>query len=826
MTASDLLALKAVDPAAYQTALDAISEKRGIPVASRPATVNPRQRTADAMLSHFVAAYGLSEAQAGQLDYIRRGAIYACVTLRSDMLASLPIKAYRLGAGGRGRKVDVRDPLARRGMPMAARGVRLADAGTVTEVEGSDLTRRLARPNEDWTGSGLMRMTEMSLGLAGQAFWRMFGRGTSATKPPQEIGYVRHDKMEVIKATKGDSARTIAGWVIDPRTADQAVLAPGEVLWLRYPDPADPDYGVLAPGDVARLGADSYQDAMSSNRDIFKRGLTPSGIILPPEGQEFLSEQQMLDLDRDIGRRFTAKESKHRLAIMRHRFQVESLATVSPKDAEFVALMDFAIEDAARVYRIPIEFVGGTRRTYQNMDAAYKGIWMMALEPEATWIGDELTARLVPMFGDQIDFVALDLSDVTALQDDEAERWRIAREQMEVGALTANEYREGVGLDPLATAGQSIEVGKVVAIFNGLQAMGQGYISPESLKAVLTGAIGLDDEVADAIVGPAPEPVTEAPQEEPADDPQPEEPEEPGEYQEEPEEQPVTEAASMGVRRIEVPEYGSDGHARIMERASKALAPYEAAVAKTVRALFERQKASILDRMGARAGAGEHARMSVADLTTIFQRPRWIREFRQAIKPDLEDTVKAAGAALVADVAPSSAFDATAPAAVNFLRARAQRFAETVNETTWTMLKDSLGEGMQSGETMKDLAARVESVMADRIRSSATTIARTEVLGAYSGGSQLAAEQTGLDLTKVWMSALDDRVRDDHRDAHGQNVPMSEPFEVGGEEGMFPGDFDDPAQTINCRCTVVYAELDEARIMEVADAIPAATPTA
>ena len=260
---------------------------------------------------------------------------------------------------------------------------------------------------------------------------------------------MRHDRMTLVKASKGDSARSIAGWIIDQGTADQAPMAPGEVLWLRYPDPEDPDYGVLAPVDVARLGADSYAEAMGSNRDLFRRGMTPAGVIMPPEDQAFLSDTQLDELDRDIGRRFTDKGNRHRLALMKYRFDIQSLDTVTAKDAEFVALMEFAIEDCARVYRVPIEFVGGVRRTYQNMDAAFRGIWMMALEPEATWLGDEFTAGLAPMFGDEVDFVALDMANVVALQDDEAAKWAIQREQMEAGALTANEYRESQGMEPM-----------------------------------------------------------------------------------------------------------------------------------------------------------------------------------------------------------------------------------------------------------------------------------------------------------------------------------------------------------------------------------------
>lgn len=54
---------------------------------------------------------------------------------------------------------------------------------------------------------------------------------------------------------------------------------------------------------------------------------------------------------------------------------------------------------------------------------------------------------------------------------------------------------------------------------------------------------------------------------------------------------------------------------------------------------------------------------------------------------------------------------------------------------------------------------------------------------------------------KRWVAQADDRVRDDHADAHGQIKRVHLPFEVGGEGLMFPGDPDgSPDNIINCRC--------------------------
>jgi hypothetical protein len=57
----------------------------------------------------------------------------------------------------------------------------------------------------------------------------------------------------------------------------------------------------------------------------------------------------------------------------------------------------------------------------------------------------------------------------------------------------------------------------------------------------------------------------------------------------------------------------------------------------------------------------------------------------------------------------------------------------------------------------------------------------------------------------VHNSALDDRTRDDHIDAHGQTVPLGDDFVVGGESGPGPGMIGSAEQDINCRCAMTAA---------------------
>lgn len=89
-------------------------------------------------------------------------------------------------------------------------------------------------------------------------------------------------------------------------------------------------------------------------------------------------------------------------------------------------------------------------------------------------------------------------------------------------------------------------------------------------------------------------------------------------------------------------------------------------------------------------------------------------------------------------------------------------------------------------------------------KTNAQRIIRTEsTLAANYATQQTAIDTFGINnLQKEWFAALDSRVRPDHAAANGQVVEAKEPFNVGGEELMMPGDSNGSAfNLINCRCS-------------------------
>jgi uncharacterized protein with gpF-like domain len=117
--------------------------------------------------------------------------------------------------------------------------------------------------------------------------------------------------------------------------------------------------------------------------------------------------------------------------------------------------------------------------------------------------------------------------------------------------------------------------------------------------------------------------------------------------------------------------------------------------------------------------------------------------------------------------------------------------------------------GIIQGKSCDAIAKSLMTKIPDMGRVSAIRAARTAITEAENAGRQAGAEQLeekGVILNKRWIATNDDRTRDAHMEANGQIVGNDEPFVVGGEELMFPGDDSLGASgwnLYNCRCTRV-----------------------
>lgn len=123
-------------------------------------------------------------------------------------------------------------------------------------------------------------------------------------------------------------------------------------------------------------------------------------------------------------------------------------------------------------------------------------------------------------------------------------------------------------------------------------------------------------------------------------------------------------------------------------------------------------------------------------------------------------------------------------------------------------LTSELTTSLLKGESIPQMAKRIKGVtersLADSVRIARTETTRVEAQARYDVGKK--GEEMGFTMMKRWVATTDDRTRPEHNSADGQEVPLDEPFIVGGEKMMFPADFSlgaSPWNTINCRCTMI-----------------------
>ena len=117
-------------------------------------------------------------------------------------------------------------------------------------------------------------------------------------------------------------------------------------------------------------------------------------------------------------------------------------------------------------------------------------------------------------------------------------------------------------------------------------------------------------------------------------------------------------------------------------------------------------------------------------------------------------------------------------------------------------LQNELMQATILGESQRYIIRRVQAVTGQSV-SQARRVAQTErtrvqTQGRMEGISEAA--EMGIEMSKQWLSRMDNRVRDDHAEVSGDVVDYDETFSNGL---MYPGDpSGDAANVINCRCVL------------------------
>ena len=129
---------------------------------------------------------------------------------------------------------------------------------------------------------------------------------------------------------------------------------------------------------------------------------------------------------------------------------------------------------------------------------------------------------------------------------------------------------------------------------------------------------------------------------------------------------------------------------------------------------------------------------------------------------------------------------------------RLDKVVEEINSTNKKQVNDAINRIINEGGATDDVKRGIKDYY-NKTTNRAETIARTEVTAQLNGGLLLQYDDVGVEQ-KEWLTNIDEFTRESHVRMNGEIRDMSKPFSNGL---MFAGDFGDPAETINCRCSVL-----------------------
>ena len=171
---------------------------------------------------------------------------------------------------------------------------------------------------------------------------------------------------------------------------------------------------------------------------------------------------------------------------------------------------------------------------------------------------------------------------------------------------------------------------------------------------------------------------------------------------------------------------------------------------------------------------------------------------RQVSKRALDESGKQLAAELMLD----DPFVFADPEVLGYFRTRENLIAGAADDIHAEIQRE-LALGIDQGESTEALAKRLRAKFSAIGRERGQRIAITETASAFGHGRQVSMREAGI-TRKKWLTSGNRNTREEHAAANGQIVGIDEPFAVGGEALMHPGDPNgSPWNVINCRCVAV-----------------------
>lgn len=228
-----------------------------------------------------------------------------------------------------------------------------------------------------------------------------------------------------------DPKKFVAGYEVKMPTGQTVILKPEEVLWIRRPHPLDP-YLSLTPMESAGIAIEIENLAKVYNRNYLINDGRPGGILVV--------KGEIDDDDKDeLRNRFRGNIGRagHTTVISSDEGVDYVDTSANPRDAAYVQMRQIQKEEILAAFGVPESVIGNASgRTFSNAAEEHRVFWNETMLPHLDLLArgfDEL---------DEVNYVDFDVTSVPILILYKQERSRYFMEEVQMGLISTNEYRE------------------------------------------------------------------------------------------------------------------------------------------------------------------------------------------------------------------------------------------------------------------------------------------------------------------------------------------------------------------------------------------------
>lgn len=666
-----------------------------------------------------------------------------------------------------------------------SRNAALVDWGLYTdrfqreEIESHPLLDLWYKPNpdqyladfvEDWAGTLL---------LGGNGFIKSeyITQNYYFNTPPDALFVLRPDWVSLVPGDNG-----IVGYEFGQDVYNRQPIPPFQIAHSKYWNPGDPLRG-LSPIQVAAIFIDMQTAGNKWNLGLLQNSARPPGTWTT---SQMLSKTDFDNLKNDLNMKYAGYKNAGTPPVLYGGLQWQNMS-LPPAELDWLNSRTHNANDIANIYNLDPSLVGDTSAsTMNNKEQAKLASYFEAVFP---MVLNKLQATanrwLVPKYGDPRLFLAYKPESIPAIQkviqDQLAAQSDRATKIYLAGGINLDEYREACGYDGLpAGAGQVRRIGGILVRDTDLIVFAQQSLQKPA-----------------APPSPVPENLLDNPPPAPA----------------------PLQGGGGNTDDGKSRSYAAAQH-KILDLKTAAEKSAYVASLETQRQTWEATaQQKLQDYFKQEQQLVHHAIDQAALPASAIDR---VELALKQLQPHLTDVISgiwhdvgsASGKAAAKQFKSSDrsyerkGAEFFSTQMINYLLSLAGQKVVGINQTILDTLRIALANGVEGGESIPQLAKRVDDLYLQQIiPNRSQVIAATEVCAASNWGAQQAAQQSGLTLQKEWLSSPDGHTRPWHAEANGQIVGMNEPFVVHGEELQYPGDPNGSgSNVINCRCTQVYSQ--------------------